>query len=499
MIGPGFCCPSLKAVAFVLQIMEPDSGGVASQTQALPGLDQLQFVEHSPHVYLQPPRHHPHKPQVLLGQGWWLVHALTHEKQQLPQTQGLYELQADTLGFSVVHDSSTKQCTDVNDVFTKHLLSDKDGQMYVLAGKSVCRLSEMQVKYKEVRLEVAVGPTRAKHVIQGIALLHPLHQGCRFLWSAISVYKVLCLTQYKGEASKWAYEMGDSWKGRLLEFGITGQVFKSARVASHEGSGLTDGFAPFPCFSTLALLHLLSRWGTCAPKKGGFRTAENKAAANVLLEALLKESLSGRKVELEVDGGSSAGSQHCQWPLKPCTPSLVLPVSACNLELQAWKACVEAPLSCPALLLSWWKKCGLGVEGAGIPLFSILKRSLDDCPALHAQLLSQLTAKCEQGIYLALSPHKDHPSALIGCSFVSVIDAMDHPNRLNNHLLRHVYAGVEESRRFLNVSLCNDKASCSGVTLDAGVLAWPNNKCALAVPQAFLVCLYVCIHRYSFT
>ena len=125
---------------------------------------------------------------------------------------------------------------------------------------------------------------------------------------------------------------GRQLANKLVEFGIEGQVFRSARVGMQEGSGTTDGFAPFPCFSPLALLHLLCRWGACAPQKGGFRDTENKAAANVLLEALLKESMSGRKVELEVDSGNDAGSQLSRWPLKPCTPSLVLDSTDCLLD-----------------------------------------------------------------------------------------------------------------------------------------------------------------------
>ena len=147
----------------------------------------------------------------------------------------------------------SKQSLGVNDVLKQQLLEDADGVMYVLSGKDLCRLAGKKIKYKGVVLEVAVGPARVKHHIDGIVL----SQGCRFLWSSISVCTVLCLTPFKGEGSKWAYEMGDGWQRRLLQYGITGQACKSARGSSFlESEDGTPGFAPFSCIATVALIHL---------------------------------------------------------------------------------------------------------------------------------------------------------------------------------------------------------------------------------------------------
>jgi hypothetical protein len=277
--------------------------------------------------------------------------------------------------------------------------------------------------------------------------------------------------------------MGESFAKRLEQFGITGQIFKSARVGIQELEDSTNGFAPFPCFSTLAVLHLLCRWATCSAKHGGFRKADNRAAATTLLEALLKESLSGRLVELDVDC-AHPDSQLSTWPLRPCKPSLILAVRHAMVDLSSWKACVEDPVHCPDPLLQWHKAAGLGDEGGELQLASLLKRTFADCTQLHCQLLTQVATKCEQGIYLSLCPSDKVAAPPIGCQFGTVLATMDSPNKLNHHLLRHVYAGVEASRQFLSIGLCNDKASVCGVTLDKGCFVLPNNKCSIAVLQA---------------
>ena len=214
------------------------------------------------------------------------------------------------------------------------------------------------------------------------------------------------------------------------------------------------------------------------------RKPENREAASILLQALLQECLSGgRPVEVEIDC-EQPQSQKSRWPLKPLRPSLVLPVHDGRLDLSSWKAAIDDPLVCQDTLLDWYKACGLGDEGDDMLLAGLLKRSLTDCPQLHCQLLTQVASKCEQGIYLAMSPSDKVPSPPIGCWFAAVLDTMDCPNKLNNHLLRHVYGGVEAIRRFLNIGPCNDKASVCGVTLDKGCFIMPNNMCSIAVPQA---------------
>ena len=72
-------------------------------------------------------------------------------------------------------------------------------------------------------------------------------------------------------------------------------------------------------------------------------------------------------------------------------------------------------------------------------------------------------------------------------SFVSVLDCIADPLALNSCLLKHVNGGVWHSREHNTVTLINDKASVSGLTVDAGALVWPSNRCSIAVPQLHLL------------
>ena len=280
---------------------------------------------------------------------------------------------------------------------------------------------------------------------------------------------------------------------------MEGQLISSLRRGVSVVGGLIDGFAPDASFSTLALLHLLCRWGTCAPKKGGMRSPDNKEAAIVVLHALLKEGIGTRPVVIELDA-EEFGDGTSMWPLKPCSPCLVMDCKHGRSDLSPWHALVAEPLKCPEALLTWWEECSLSSVGGSITLASLLKRSIDVCPALHVQLVTQAALRVEEGIFLSLSPVKGYISPPIDCRYVTILDTMHSPNTLNAHLLRHVFAGVEASHRFMSLSLESDKASVCGLTLDAGHFIFPDNKCAVVGHTHLLfvfVVLVLCDDSYS--
>jgi hypothetical protein len=262
---------------------------------------QPQHVKHEGYVFLQRPRSDPRRQGTLLGEHWLLLHSVTHQKVRLPAPVDIWQLTIDNDGFATLYDVGTDAELDACDLFKRHLVK-QDGELHIMDPKcGIAKLAELQIRHKEVQLIVAVGPTRATHKISGCALGSPLPQGIRFLWSGICLYSVLCLKCYKGQASKWCYEGWKAWKTYLQELGVEGQLISSLRRGVSVVGGLIDGFAPDASFSTLALLHLLCRWGTCAPKKGGMRSPDNKEAAIVVLQALLKEAIGTRPVVIELD------------------------------------------------------------------------------------------------------------------------------------------------------------------------------------------------------
>ena len=473
--------------AFALWLKAMEDGEVCSDGDLDDGriAPDLEHMRHDGFLFLQPPRSHPHRLDVKLNAHWWLIHSVTHERVKLQPPQGTWELCIDNDGFATLYDSVAKVELDCCDLLTKHLVSSNQRTHIMEKGRGVVMLSERQLKYKEVELKVAVGPTRATHSIPGFVVLHALQHGMRFCWSCILLYKVLCLRVYKGVASKWSYEMWEAWAGYMKEFGLHGQLIQSTRHGLILDEIFTDGYAPFPAMSTLALLHMLCRWTACPPKRGGMRVAINRDAALVLFASLVKEAIGPRPVFIEIDAGLFKDTQS-KWPLKPCNPNLVLGIQHATVDLAPWRECVSAPLRCPEGLLTWWEKCDLEAHGSSISLVSLLKRSIEECPDLFCQLLTQTACRVEEGIFLALTPTKGFVAPPIGCKYCTILDTMDNPDTLNAHLLRHVYSGVEASRRFGNVSLTSDKASVCGLSLDAGCIGTPDNLVSVAVPQAFV-------------
>ena len=256
----------------VLEVMSGDvmnsAGGAGSADVPASHEGQPQHVKHEGYVFLQGLRSDPARQGALLGEHWWLLHSVTHQKVRLPAPVDSWQLTIDNDGFATLYDAGADAELDACDLFKRHLVK-QDGELHIMDPKcGMAKLAELQIRHKQVQLIVAVGPTRATHMISGCALGSPLPQGIRFLWSGICLYSVLCLKCYKGQASKWCYEGWKAWKTYLQELGVEGQLISSLRHGVSVVGGLTDGFAPDASFSTLALIHLLCRWGLVLQRKG---------------------------------------------------------------------------------------------------------------------------------------------------------------------------------------------------------------------------------------
>ena len=68
-------------------------------------------------------------------------------------------------------------------------------------------------------------------------------------------------------------------------------------------------------------------------------------------------------------------------------------------------------------------------------------------------------------------------------SSVSVLDCITDPLALSSCPVKVVDGGVRHCREHNSVIFINDKASVCGLTLDAGALVRPSNRCAIAITQ----------------
>ena len=135
----------------------------------------------------------------------------------------------------------------------------------------------------------------------------------------------------------------------MQELGLEGHSIQPTRHGITVNGHLVDGFAPCPCFSTVALIHLLCMWGTCSSTSGGMRSAANKEAAIVLLTVSLTEAIGPMPVVIEVHADSH-GRDSSQLLLKPCAPNLVMDAKHGIVDLTGWAHLAAQPLTCPNAL-----------------------------------------------------------------------------------------------------------------------------------------------------
>ena len=271
----------------------------------------------------------------------------------------------------------------------------------------------------------------------------------------------------------------------MAALGFTGQVlYSNQTVVKESDAAQPDAFLPGTSLSTLALVEELARWCCLPAHQGGLRSQECKEAANAVLSAFCKESLTNRAFMMKlsfVDDGS------CTWPLDVPEGDVQLSVHDGRVSVDAWAKLVSAPATCDPIALKWWKNMGF-VEGQTvIPICSFLKRALIGCKALFSHALYQTAKAIEGALYTVLHSQNDKIKPPIKASFLSLFDCLDNNGALSQGLLKHVMTGVAVTPRYSSVSLASDKASVCGLSLDAGGLFWPNNQAAVAVPQAVVV------------
>ena len=75
--------------------------------------------------------------------------------------------------------------------------------------------------------------------------------------------------------------------------------------------------------------------------------------------------------------------------------------------------------------------------------------------------------------------------------YVPLKDPIDRPNHLCQLLLKHVMVGVQRSHDFSHVGITGDKGAVCKMSLDVGLIAWPDNFGSIAVPQACILVSFV--------
>ena len=127
-IFPIVCSP-------VLEVMSGDvmnsAGGAGSADVPASQEGQPQHVKHEGYVFLQGPRSDPARQGALLGEHWWLLHSVTHQKVRLPAPVDIWQLTIDNDGFATLYDAGADAELDACDLFKRHLVK-QDGELHIM-------------------------------------------------------------------------------------------------------------------------------------------------------------------------------------------------------------------------------------------------------------------------------------------------------------------------------------------------------------------------------
>ena len=100
--------------------------------RVLPGMDgeqqellasETDHAKHEGFCFFAAPRVHPHINDTMLGEHWWLIHYVTHEKVKFQAPSGTWLLTFDNGGFATFRDDAADVELDCCDLFKRHLLT----------------------------------------------------------------------------------------------------------------------------------------------------------------------------------------------------------------------------------------------------------------------------------------------------------------------------------------------------------------------------------------
>ena len=142
---------------------------------------QLQVFGHAGHVKLQ---------QAVGNQQALVRHCITLETAELPHAADGWTLVFEKT-FGAVCNTSSDVVIELDDLFKKQLCTDAKGHFFVVEQlqnmqQKVWSLREKQCMFKDVKVQFALGPTKAAHHLQCSLLGFPRAAGSRFCLACAS-------------------------------------------------------------------------------------------------------------------------------------------------------------------------------------------------------------------------------------------------------------------------------------------------------------------------
>lgn len=342
-------------------------------------------------------------------------------------------------------------------------------------------------KFPDATLSIHVGTLRMACKVDLAIFRWPRASGARVYLSLKSAYNVMGLSQFNGQSWLWVFSGMKRWVNLMSAFGIVDGIEFSGRCCTNttpskkESDSSPGGVLPWAAVSCVALLLLAHHWAHRSERQCGLRGSghrSNAAAFEVALWTIVWHDKPWR-LRLDMAQEWSDISPRPQRFLDPV--NLMVASGVVDLtkgRARAAEASKDHFVRAAFEQLNICKVCD--------PSFFEFLSVLGDP---HAKLLSGIFSqvihaggRLLQELIIERAQTKVPSSAAWDVTHVELEAVFDQRRRLGNFLLLYLLSCQQRCRGQQCWSLCTDKASCGGFSLQARFAVVPSNLAVIPPP-----------------
>lgn len=420
-----------------------------------------------------------------------LTHTVTCERHML-DSNGAWIMEADDEGFYVLQDLAqlSPEPIFVEDLLKFRLYACPQSGSFTISAEQggqtqVVHLDQFRLKFVESKLWLSVGPQRAKTEFD-LAVFRWARSGARVFISMTSVYHKLGFSHFQGRAWRWVHGGRKQWERAFDEHGLRGHLAFSTQMGKGQAAsdaGDASGVLPYNGASLAGIMLLLIRWAHHAERLGGLRDDDHRAATAMMLKSLVQafvENSPGWSVELDI-----AKAWQNPWP-RPlvCANRAVLDMSSDGiLDLTSWAALAEAQGVDSFASQGFRMLSGAHQENRHILKLLVTMSKEKLLKGVFAQLLFQVAMHLQSVIIAGMQ--RSHDAAGFAVEKTHISELFQTPHKLSETLVRYVAACRSSLGAPRAITICTDKASVGGFSMQCSVLAMASGVAVVMPPQAF--------------
>jgi hypothetical protein len=391
---------------------------------------------------------------------------------------------------------------DVEDIFQNLVFVNPSGERYVQHkndnGTVVTVSFDNQLaKHREAFVKFNIGVGNASVDLTASAFLRPRTGNQRLFFSLFDIYKILGLTTFSGQPSKWVHQSKKPWMKFFASLGMGALLIQSSHSNISDTARVAlpwhERCLPSPACSSMGTLALLLRFVSLAKEKGGLDGVGQRELGRVVLRKLLEECCKSAKtvcipIVLDV-------KWQCRWP-RPCEALLYGQMSI-KMSISEDGRCTLGELRSCALAGNsvakrWFKHiikvAGLQESASSIALQDLLAGLVghESSVSLLGQILWHLSLNLERNLGMQ-ERSSDKGAHVVHFKWTTFDDALDgSAHSLDRKLAQYVVASVEHSLLHPTFSMATDGGNIGALPLQMSFIVFPDGVAALCCPAVLV-------------